>query len=374
MQKIKQSNFELMRIISMFFIVLYHVIYHGQTLNNTNGTILLILQFIICITLVHVNSFILITGYFQYDKKFKLKKFMQIFTLAYFYKIIIYIIGICLKFATINYIDIFNTLNPFYIPYWYIACYLILYLLSPFLNTLIKNIDQKNHKNLILILILCFSFAPFFSNQAVGTNNGLTVIQFIIMYFIGAYLHKYPINQSKYFKNCSKNKIQLTLFVATIFFLFINFITYNFGTILENNPSYLLQYFGHLITENYIRYNFIFVILQSVCYFLWFSTLNIKSKFINYISSLTLGIYLIHEYYLIRGNIYYKWFNLDNPELLASKILIIKVIIVAIIIFVGCAIIDIIRQLIFKFIRKRKISQKISNKFYNYIDSLQKDA
>ena len=186
------------------------------------------------------------------------------------------------------------------------------------------------------------------------------------MYFIGAYLHKYPINQSKYFKNCSKNKIQLTLFVATIFFLFINFITYNFGTILENNPSYLLQYFGHLITENYIRYNFIFVILQSVCYFLWFSTLNIKSKFINYISSLTLGIYLIHEYYLIRGNIYYKWFNLDNPELLASKILIIKVIIVAIIIFVGCAIIDIIRQLIFKFIRKRKISQKISTIFASF--------
>ena len=145
MQKIKQSNLELMRIISMFFIVLYHVIYHGQTLNNTNGTILLILQFIICITLVHVNSFILITGYFQYDKKFKLKKFMQIFTLAYFYKIIIYIIGICLKFATINYIDIFNTLNPFYIPYWYIACYLILYLLSPFLNTLIKNNERRKN-------------------------------------------------------------------------------------------------------------------------------------------------------------------------------------------------------------------------------------
>ena len=138
MQKIKQSNLELMRIISMFFIVLYHVMLHGQAMHNTHGTVLLIVQFITCITLVHVNSFILITGYFQYDKKFKLKKFLSIYVEMYFYKIIIYIICDLLHIYNLTSVDIFNMINPFDIPYWYIACYLILYLVSPFLNTLIN--------------------------------------------------------------------------------------------------------------------------------------------------------------------------------------------------------------------------------------------
>lgn len=367
MQKIKQSNFELMRIISMFFIVLYHVIYHGQALNNCNGTILLILQLLICITLVHVNSFILLTGYFQYNKKFSLKKFLQTFFIMYFYKVTIYILCGMLNIYEINSVDIFNIINPFFIPYRYIACYLIIYLLSPFLNILIKNMSQSTHRKLILILLLCFSIAPFFSNQTVGPNDGLTVVQFIIMYFTGAYLGKYPISENIHFKNYSKNKTQFIFFIGTIIFLTLNYITYIFGTSLNNTTSPLLQYIGNLITSNYIRYNFIFVFLQSVCYFLWFSTLNIQSKIINNIAKITFGIYLIHEHPLIRPKIYY-WFNITNSSLLTSKQLIIQILIVSMIIFIICAIIEAIRQIIFKFIKKRKISQKISNKSYNYIE------
>lgn len=156
-------------------------------------------------------------------------------------------------------------------------------------------------------------------------------------------------------------------------FLILNFVTYNFGQVLINNTSSLLQYFGNLINQNYITYNFLILILQSVCYFLWFNTLNIKSKFINYISSLTLGIYLIHDHPYLKKMLY-SWFNITNSNVLSSKKFILQIIIVAIIIFTISLIIEAIRQLIFKFIRKRKISQKISNKFYNYIDSLQKDA
>lgn len=207
MKKVKQSNFELMRIVSTFFIVLYHVIYKGYTLQNSSGATLFLLQLIVCITLVHVNSFILITGCFQYNKKFSLQKFLSTFSIFYFYKIIIYLIFIIFNKESFTSVDFFNLINPFYIStHWYIACYLVIYLLSPFFNILIKNMNQPTHRKLILILILCFSFAPFFSNQTVGTNDGLTVVQFIIMYFIGSYLAKYPIDENIHFKNYSKNK------------------------------------------------------------------------------------------------------------------------------------------------------------------------
>ena len=78
-KKIRQSNFELMRIISMFFIVIWHIIVHGGLLNNTIGVNHFLIQLILCIIVVHVNSFILISGFFQYSKNFSLKKFLSVF-------------------------------------------------------------------------------------------------------------------------------------------------------------------------------------------------------------------------------------------------------------------------------------------------------
>lgn len=62
--KMRNSNFELMRIVSMFFIVIYHIIIHGKILENSHGTTHFLLYIILAICIVHVNSFILVTGYF----------------------------------------------------------------------------------------------------------------------------------------------------------------------------------------------------------------------------------------------------------------------------------------------------------------------
>ena len=60
--KVRNSNYELMRIVSMFLIVLYHVIYHGQVLQNCHNEgakiILELLEFFI---FVYVNSLILLS-------------------------------------------------------------------------------------------------------------------------------------------------------------------------------------------------------------------------------------------------------------------------------------------------------------------------
>ena len=77
--KERQSNYELMRIVSMFLIVIYHILIHGNVFDNTEGGLHFIFAFLICITLVHVNSFILVTGYFNYNKDFKWNKFFSVF-------------------------------------------------------------------------------------------------------------------------------------------------------------------------------------------------------------------------------------------------------------------------------------------------------
>ena len=69
----RNSNFELMRIVSMFFVVLWHIILHGNVINNcANPTIKILLQIIMFCIIIHVNSFVLLSGYFQSKSEFKL--------------------------------------------------------------------------------------------------------------------------------------------------------------------------------------------------------------------------------------------------------------------------------------------------------------
>ena len=75
MNKVKDrnSNFELMRIISMVFIILWHIILHGNMISNsTNESIKFLLNFIQYILVIHVNSFVVLSGYFQSKSNFKL--------------------------------------------------------------------------------------------------------------------------------------------------------------------------------------------------------------------------------------------------------------------------------------------------------------
>ena len=110
------------------------------------------------------------------------------------------------------------------------------------------------------------------------------------------------------------------------------------------------------------------VMLQSVTYFAFFGTLNLKSKFINYISQLTLGVYLIHDNDYVRANIY-KFLKVEKP-IIDSYSIIVHVIVVSILIFVVCLIIEAIRQLLFKLIGKIKLSKKIKESYYNYINEI----
>ena len=54
MKKERLSNFDLLKIVSMLFIILGHILLHGNVLNNTIGTTNMLLTFIMLILMVHV--------------------------------------------------------------------------------------------------------------------------------------------------------------------------------------------------------------------------------------------------------------------------------------------------------------------------------
>ena len=81
------------------------------------------------------------------------------------------------------------------------------------------------------------------------------------------------------------------------------------------------------ISTNYsnvsLYYSNPFIILQSIAYFLIFEQMNIKSKIVNIISKLTLGIYLVHETRFVKSNLY-KWLRIDNGPVYSYKFIMLQ--------------------------------------------------
>ena len=135
----------------------------------------------------------------------------------------------------------------------------------------------------------------------------------------------------------------------------------------------VLEEFAGYIVNTYRHYSNPLIVIQSISYFCLFASLSIKyNKFINALGATTFGVYLIHDNNLVRG-IIYKGFLLSNKKFYSYKI-IIYIILVAIIIYITCTIIEIIRQKLFKIIYNLKLSKRIRNKYYNYINSFKKHS
>ena len=368
--KERNSNYELMRIVSMFMIVLYHFLVHGHVLNNTTGVLNILVNALTILTVVHVNSFILVTGYFQCRSSFKMSKLIKLNNIAWFYKALIAIILCVFGILSLTKVDLIRFLLPIhYDTYWYIGLFMMLYCISPVLNKIIENSSKKDFRRIIISLFVILSMLPSMSLQMTFNNHrGFSLGNFILLYFIGAYFRNYPIKNSYLFKKLSKEARSLVFLIIFFILAFINLLLFVFETHLIQLGG-LTSYIGSVLENMIYAYDSPIVILQAVCFFLWFGNINIKSKFINFVATLTLGVYLIHDNYLLHDVLYPK-LGLRNGELITSVSIFGKLLLYSLAVFIICAVIEFIRLSIFNFIYKRKISTKIRHKYRDYVKSL----
>ncbi len=365
----RQSNFELMRIISMLMIILWHILLHGNVVNNCQSdAIRMVYLFLMLICIVHVNSFVLLTGYFQSESKFKMSKLLKNINMMWFYRVIIIIIFIALNLWHPTHIEILQHSFPLDLGlYWFMDTYVILYIISPFLNKLIDSINKRQFKYMIIVLLVILSILPYLTGLKYYSNNGLTLSNFIMLYFIGAYIKRYPIENSYHFKNMSKNLFQLICIFIFLSCGIINFLLNRFGNSILSYGN-IFNEIGNNLNYTSLIYSNPLVILQTTAYFCFFKTLNFKSKFINKIAGCTLAIYIIHDNVLIRKYLY-TWFKISNRVIYSYKFLL-YILAVVLIIYIGCTLIELLRQFIFKFIYNRKFSKKWRIKYRGYLDSL----
>ncbi len=346
--KKRNSNVEILRIISMTMILISHYsINTGVVLFEMPITFNRIMLEALKLGNIGVIIFLLITGYYgvKKEKAFQFKKIFNLYLQVLFYSIMIYFIFVLFGQEKLTLKGLLLNMFPItFNSYWFISVYFILYLFMDFINLLIKNLTKEKFLNLIIILFIVFSVIKTITFQTLYCNE---LIQLLFFYLIGAYIGKYESNI-----NISKKKIihLILLFACAMLLSVIAF------DIIGLKYSLFAMHSNYLFS----RTSPLSIIISILIFLLFIKKEPFNSSTLNFVSSFVLSVYLITDNNYIRSVL---WTNILKTKLFYnSPFLLLHLIFSVCITFIICIIIDFFRTLIFS-----KLNNKISllvEKFY----------
>lgn len=289
--KERQSNIELLRIVAIIGVIVLH--YNNKEMGgafgyvvpgSVNQMILLVLESLFA---CGVNVFVLITGYFmcQSDKRTWIKPF-QLVLQVMIYGAGMYVVRAILFRDGFHILDFLKTLVP---SNWFVVLYVVLYLISPYLNKMLRDTDGQGRKRMLMICLALFSMWPFFvdvfeivtkqswmglnSVGLLGDQAGYTIINFALMYLIGGYIR---MNEEV------QKDVSTISWVVTLFVLI--------GVIS------LLSTWDEGIAWSYCSP---LIIAEAVVLFMLFKKIGINTnRIINRLSAAAFSVYLLHSYFL----------------------------------------------------------------------------
>ena len=340
---IRNSSIELLKIIAMFMIALSHSAQRDEMFNAHIENIAFIRQ----LGQIGNAIFIVCSAYFLNDSdKNKKEKVINIildsFCISMIFLIVTLSLGINLSFEMLvkQFIPISLGNN------WFITCYLLFYIIHPYLNLIIKNLDKKQFTRLIFGLFVYLVIEFFLKNKLYYSY----LIGFVIIYFIVAYM-------KEYLQDFMHNK-RLN-FIILITGLLLSYLILIFTKIVGNNISFFSNKI--LYWNRFINIIFIFIAISS---FNIANSIKWKKKLINNIASLSLLFYLIHDNLLFRDCIkpilYDNYFNNLPPYL--------WLLLEAIILFIGGLLLGEVYKKTFQRVTKilsNKISTMLTNLYIN---------
>lgn len=355
--KSRNSNIELLRMISMFLIVLHHFAIHGIFNSHiiiTNLTInKMIAEFLIIGGKIGVDLFVLITGYFLIESNFKMKKAFQLENQILIYSVGIFIVLIILKYVDFSLSIMIKSIFPVITnSYWFVTAYMIVYMMFPIINKIIKSLDKKSNIRVLVTLICLLFFLPTFFGLKVGISS---IGTFLTIYYIGALIRIYS-------EKINLGRMGYRLLLVNLFFGIMSFVLLNTVGIIFGMRRFLNK------STHFFNGNSIFMLGIAVGLFLIFlNKKEFSNKYINFIASLSFCVYLIHDNFLMRPILWNNIFHVHALLKLNPVLFVLAAFLITFVIYVVCSLIDMIRLLFISKIFNGSILNKLFNKAWKVI-------
>lgn len=308
-KRARESGIELLRLFAILGVIFIHfsdqalrVLNHAAAEENLH--IVLILRSFFSSS---VDIFLIISGYFickSYNRTIG-KPFDLIWQVC-IYQGGFYILMIFMGREPFGIFHIFAAAVP---DCYFATLFVVLYLISPYINRLLNSLNQKELKRFIVISLILFSvcstlstfFGEVSNKEWMGLNSigawssqqGFNIVNFMLCYCIGAFIRLYKI-PSQILKS---SKLSLMLIISTIVIIV-------WAEINQFLPRYGMR--SAWVYDNPL------VILQAAILFLLAQKIELKSRIINAMAKAVFPTFVIHclmiWYYDIESLTLSPWF------------------------------------------------------------------
>ncbi|MEE0705889.1 MAG: acyltransferase [Adlercreutzia sp.] len=296
----RSSNIELLRIASMFMIILFHFSVHGAWPESGPLASDVAVEMLSFGGKLGVNCFVLITGYFMVRSQLKLASLLRVLLETWFYSFVILFIFLLVDPSLVTEAKLRKAVLPVVSgEYWFITCYVALMIASPLLNLAWRHLSPTARSRVMAIGFVMLSLLP-----TVSTFNpiGSDLVWFFYIYLLGGWVReRFEAQREGAGAPC---RLDPAAFIArwgggrTAVFS----VLFVWASMAVIGSAQRAWGFTLIFPDYFIWQYMVPTFFASVGLLMVFQRLSIPSlKGVNTVAKTTLGIYLIHDNPIMRA-------------------------------------------------------------------------
>lgn len=335
---------EILRVFSMFLIVVMHYIFCGLKQNTAHiyydvNTLMgmtnyLTMEPFYLLSQVPVNCYVMITGYYLINKiQYRWRGILRVIVQTFFYSLL-FLLGMLALNSNVSNIQLLKSVFPIHQwGYWFVTVYIGLLLVAPLLSRIAISLSKRQYQIVLLVLFI-LNFHYLYGSVYAGHRS---IMFFSFLYLLAGYLRLHGIPP-------------LFLEMKRVIFGGI----WAFLTLLATLVNIKKGQF-ELIGTSYDGP----ILFLSLATFIIFVTARMDQpvcRIIAKLSPFTFGVYLIHTNCFVNG-----WLWSLIPEKYEVPIFL-HCIFFCLLIYILCTIVDFVRDKIFRLISVDKLLDRICEK------------
>lgn len=295
----RDYSIDLLRLLCMMMVVTMHYYGHG---GSTSGAGVSSINFALAngmslLSHVGVDCFFMISGFFlkvpskEVTWQNQWQSIFKLWIKVFLYSVSVYLALVLGGIVAFDNGDFLGSLFPVFTnQYWFMTVFFLIMCLRPFIARALNGILKKEYIFLIIALgafdmIQCVYGHNAFREKGAGLLNALYMV------VLGYGINNFAFMKIKGFKALS---IYITMAVLA-------------GVLSIIEKKYL-----HMDDAHSSYYNSPFIVIASVAFFGFVTSLNVKWKFFSTIAPFVLAIYLINDHPLMQQHFWKEVLHCEN--------------------------------------------------------------
>lgn len=289
----RSSSVELLRIVAMLFIMVFHLNrenfgFPSESVFVERPIYAFLWSWQRAINLTGVDIFVLISGYFTIRPR--VNSVASLFFQGLFFSVGMYFVWVLTNRTSFSIGEVLMHLRPMRV-YWFFGHYIGLVILVPILNFYTEKANQRAFGRFLLVYYFFVCAMEWLGHMSAELSRGFSVLSFVGLYLLGRYVRVYGGRWCEL-----APRYDLLIFLgATLLSALIAFVCNGgIGRALVSGDSALVQLSA---------YTSPLCIASALSLVLFFSKLKIGSiRWINWFAASSFSVYLLHEEYITRDH------------------------------------------------------------------------